>query len=385
MSIETNQNSDASTTHVVTVAPVEPESRRVIVNVDNVQYSFGEGETRKQVLFDNFLRVHAGEIVIMTGRSGSGKTTLLTLIGTLRSVEEGYIQVLDQELHGAPTARIVDVRRKMGFIFQAHNLFESLTAFQNANMAAELAGMTRRSAKERINDLLTRLDLGHRIYYKPKALSGGQKQRVAIARALVHDPQLVLADEPTAALDKESTGKVIDLFRERADRGSALIIVTHDDRILPIADRIVTMEDGHIKSDIAVKEMSAICISLRKFPGFEGLSTTTLTKVADHMEVEKIDPGQTVIREGDEGDKFYLIREGRVNVLRGGSKTPVADLGEGEYFGEQALVNDLPRNASVIAREPCILYSLAKEHFRAVVDQSPTFEEELQATIFKRN
>jgi putative ABC transport system ATP-binding protein len=376
---------DGSLSNITVVTPpTEREHRRVAVNVDNVQYSFGEGETRKQVLFDNFLQVHEGEIVIMTGRSGSGKTTLLTLIGTLRGLEEGHIQVVAQELLGASTARIVRLRQKLGFIFQAHNLFESLTAYQNVNMAAELVGLSRRVAKSRIYELLERLDLGHRIHYKPKALSGGQKQRVAVARALVHDPKVILADEPTAALDKESTGKVIELFRERADRGASLIIVTHDDRLLPIADRIVMMEDGHIKSDIAVHEMSAICISLRKFPGFEGLSTTTLTKIADQMSVEKIPPRHTIIRQGDEGDKFYLIREGRVDVLRDGILKPIAELGEGEFFGEQALINDLPRNASIVSSEPCILYSLDKEHFRAVVDQSPSFEEELRATIFKR-
>jgi putative ABC transport system ATP-binding protein len=337
------------------------------------------------VLFDNSLEVREGEIVIMTGRSGSGKTTLLTLIGTLRSLQDGSIKVRGSELKDATTGRINQLRQDLGFIFQAHNLFESLTAFQNVNMAAELAGINRRTAKKRIYELLERLDLGNRIHDRPKSLSGGQKQRVAVARALVHYPKVVLADEPTAALDKKSTNRVSDLLKERAEQGCSIIVVTHDDRILRIADRIVNMEDGRIKSDVAVQEMSAVCMTLRRFPGFEDLSTTTLTYVTDRMYVIKAEPGETIIKQNEPGKRLYLIREGRVAVTKQETEGVVAELGEGEYFGEQSLINEAPCNATVTAREPCILYALDKADFLKVLEGSPSFDEELRRVIFNRS
>ena len=158
------------------------------IEVTRLQHHYGEGETRKQVLFDNRLKIRPGEIVIMTGPSGSGKTTLLTLIGTLRRVQEGSLKILGQELNGASDSEIVELRKQIGFIFQAHNLFESLTAFQNVRMATELVGMDNREVESKINAMLTRLGLGsdnprlNRVHHKPKNLSGGQKQRVAVAR-----------------------------------------------------------------------------------------------------------------------------------------------------------------------------------------------------------
>jgi putative ABC transport system ATP-binding protein len=252
------------------------------IKVAQLNHYFGEGELRKQALYNNHLEVRRGEIVIMTGPSGSGKTTLLTLIGTLRTVQEGSLKVLGHELNGATRDDVVRLRRELGFIFQAHNLIESLTAFQNVNMAAELQGLDGALAKDRIDYLLNRLGLGHRIHYKPKSLSGGQKQRVAIARGLVHQPKLVLADEPTAALDEQSGREVVTLFQELAEQeGCTIIMVTHDNRILDVADRIVNMVDGRIRSDVAVHETSVICAFLRQFPLFADLQTSTLTEVAD--------------------------------------------------------------------------------------------------------
>ena len=159
-----------------------------VIDVNDLNHYFGEGETRKQVLFRNCLNIQRGEIIIMTGPSGSGKTTLLTLIGTLRRVQEGSLKVLGQELNGISRADTTELRKQIGFIFQAHNLFGSLTAFQNVNMAAELVGMPRRRPKTH-RTTPDRLDLGERIHYKPKGLSGGQRQRVAVARGLVHSPR----------------------------------------------------------------------------------------------------------------------------------------------------------------------------------------------------
>jgi putative ABC transport system ATP-binding protein len=357
------------------------------VKVENLNHFFGEGELRKQALYQNNLEVRRGEIVIMTGPSGSGKTTLLTLIGTLRTVQEGSLKVLGNELCGADRDLIVRMRRELGFIFQAHNLFESLTAFQNVNMAAELVGLDSRISDGRIKSLLTRLGLGHRIHYKPKSLSGGQKQRVAIARGLVHKPKLILADEPTAALDEKSGREVVTLFQELArDEGCTIIMVTHDNRILDVADRIVNMVDGRIKSDVAVQETSVICEFLKGFPLFSDLTPNTLAEVADKMMVHDVEPGTVVIRQGDAGELFYLIRSGSVDVLidDGTQEKKVAELKEGQYFGEAALITDEPRNATIVAREHSIFYALGKTDFRNVLETSATFEEELRQALFNR-
>ncbi|TWU21288.1 ATP-binding cassette domain-containing protein [Bythopirellula polymerisocia] len=357
------------------------------VKVQALNHFFGEGELRKQALYENNLEVRRGEIVIMTGPSGSGKTTLLTLIGTLRTVQEGSLKVLGNELCGADRDLIVRIRKEMGFIFQAHNLFESLTAYQNVNMAAELVGLDPMIAEGRINSLLTRLGLGHRIHYKPKSLSGGQKQRVAIARGLVHKPKLILADEPTAALDEKSGREVVTLFQELArDEGCTIIMVTHDNRILDVADRIVNMVDGKIKSDVAVQETSVICEFLKEFPLFADLTPNTLAEVADQMMVHEAQSGEAIIRQGDAGDLFYLIRTGSVDVLinDGTGDQKVAELNQGQYFGEAALITDEPRNATIVAREPSVFYALGKDEFRAVLETSATFEEELRQALFRR-
>ena len=228
---------------------VPPAAVEASIQVRNLNYFFGRGDLRKQVLFDISLDLHPGQIVIMTGPSGSGKTTLLTLIGALRSATEGSLQVLGKELVGLGDRQLVEIRRNIGFIFQAHNLFESLTAAQNVEMAVELTGQLR-GKRQLAVDMLSHLGLAERADYKPAALSGGQKQRVAIARALVNQPQLILADEPTAALDKQSGRDVVTLMQHLAqEKGCTILMVTHDNRILDVADRIINLVDGRLESD----------------------------------------------------------------------------------------------------------------------------------------
>ena len=361
--------------------------RPTYVEVRGLAHSFGEGETARQILFDNNLDVYRGEIVIMTGPSGSGKTTLLTLVGTLRSVQAGSVRLFGKELRGAAREEIFAIRRRLGFIFQAHNLFESLTAFQNVSMAAELAGFPPRIAKERISTVLERLGLADRMHYRPRSLSGGQKQRVAIARAIVHRPQLVLADEPTAALDERSGREVVTLFQELAQKeGCTVIMVTHDNRILDVADRIVNMVDGRIKSDVFVHEAAVIGEYLRGFPLFADLTPQTIAFMADQMKVEQATAGDVVVRQGEMGDRFYLIRSGSVEVRvqgKDGERT-VAHLAAGDYFGEKSLMTESPRNATIVATAPSVFYTLGKDDFRAVVDQSESFQEELRKAIFQR-
>lgn len=221
-----------------------------VIEIKNLDHFFGQGQLRKQVLFDINLDIQAGEVIILTGPSGSGKTTLLTLIGGLRSVSHGSLKVLDRELCNASAKELVEARRRIGYIFQAHNLHKSLTAQQNVQMGLELhpeysVGEMRSKSAE----MLEVVGLGNRINYYPEDLSGGQKQRVAIARALVSHPKIVLADEPTAALDKKSGRDVVNLMQKLAkEQGCTILMVTHDNRILDIADRIVHMEDGQLSN-----------------------------------------------------------------------------------------------------------------------------------------
>ena len=219
-----------------------------VIQIQGLNHYFGQGQLRKQILFDLCTRIDAGEIVIMTGPSGSGKTTLLTLIGALRSAQEGSLQVLGQELRNATKEQQIQIRRQTGYIFQAHNLLHALTARQNVQMALDLQPhLSPREVRERVEAMLCAVGLGERLDYYPHELSGGQKQRVAIARALVGHPKIVLADEPTAALDKKSGRDVVEIMRTLArEQGCTILIVTHDNRILDVADRIIHMEDGRL-------------------------------------------------------------------------------------------------------------------------------------------
>ncbi|WP_413171662.1 DevA family ABC transporter ATP-binding protein [Anabaena azotica] len=233
-------------------------SSKPVISVQNLDHYFGTGQLKKQVLFNINLTINAGEIVIMTGPSGSGKTTLLTLVGGLRSAQSGSLQILGKELCKANAKQLTQARKKHGYIFQAHNLHGSLTAIQNVRMGLEL--QPKISTQEMLNRskaMLEEVGLGSRLNYYPDSLSGGQKQRVAIARALVSQPKIVLADEPTAALDKQSGRDVVELMQKLAkEQGCTILLVTHDNRILDIADRIVYMEDGHLIRD-GVSAMTA--------------------------------------------------------------------------------------------------------------------------------
>jgi putative ABC transport system ATP-binding protein len=226
-----------------------------VISIRNLDHYFGQGSLRKQVLFNINLEIQSGEIIILTGPSGSGKTTLLTLVGGLRSAQFGSLQVLQRELCGASPEELVQARQHNGYIFQAHNLHGSLTALQNVRMGLEmhkhigLGEMQTRSAL-----MLEQVGLGNHLHYYPDKLSGGQKQRVAIARALVSHPPLVLADEPTAALDSQSGRDVVNLMQKLAkEQRSTILMVTHDNRILDIADRIVQMEDGKLVNNSVMK------------------------------------------------------------------------------------------------------------------------------------
>jgi putative ABC transport system ATP-binding protein len=208
------------------------------------------GTDTRKVLDDITLEVLPGEIVIMTGPSGSGKTTLLSLIGALRSTQDGSLRVLGRELRGVARGDLLDVRRRIGYIFQAHNLLDSLSARRNVEMSlVHQQACPDREMADRASAMLRAVGLEAHVDKLPAQLSGGQRQRVAIARALVGEPRIVLADEPTASLDKESGRQVVQLIHDLARKnGCAVLLVTHDNRILDVADRVVHMEDGRLAS-----------------------------------------------------------------------------------------------------------------------------------------
>jgi putative ABC transport system ATP-binding protein len=369
--------------------PRDWDDAEPVIHVRDLNHYYAQGPARNQVLFNNELDVMAGEIVIMTGPSGSGKTTLLTLIGGLRTVQEGSLQVLGREMAGLGRAELMDVRRGIGFIFQAHNLLESLTAYQHVRMALQLGDHDARAMHERAVEVLTALGLERRIHYKPQALSGGQRQRVAIARALANRPRLILADEPTAALDEKSGRDVVNLLQALArNQGSTSLIVTHDNRILDVADRIVNMVDGRIKSNVLIKESVLLCEFLSKCQVFSGLMPSALANVAEKMSRSRHRDETVVFRQGDEGDQFYVIRHGAVDIIQNDGRPErrvLATLGVGEFFGEMALLTGERRSASAVARGDLETYSLSKPAFREAVEASASFKEELYRVYSQRH
>jgi len=222
------------------------------VAISNLNHAFGKGNLRKEVLIDINLNINPGEICILTGPSGSGKTTLLSLIGGLRSLQDGSLKILGQELQGIPKRKLTKIRNNIGFIFQHHNLLKCLSSYGNVRMSLKLhPQIPTWEYRKRAEAILSAVGLTEFIDSYPEKLSGGQQQRVAIARALVAQPKLVLADEPTASLDSKTGRDVVDIIQKLAkEEGCSVLLVTHDNRILDIADRIVHMEDGKLQGTV---------------------------------------------------------------------------------------------------------------------------------------
>ncbi len=423
------------------MTPTPPPPGEPLLRIANVNHAFGAGDAKTQVLFDNDLEVMPGELVIMSGPSGSGKTTILTLIGGLRSVQEGDIHIWDarrgdyRSLRGLDEAGLVEVRRLIGFIFQRHNLFDSLQAVQNVRLARELFPG---ADPERIELLLTYLGLASRMGYKPAGLSGGQRQRVAVARALINRPKMILADEPTAALDADSGLAVVTLLQHlargrdpadlarlvrrpgdeddgsgrltpeqaamlptlTAEKGATSLIVTHDARIMNRADRIVHMERGRIVSNVVVAERLFVAEGLRRCAFFAAILPEQQQAIADGVciglhpdlpvrgvseakyagKLEVFRAGAVVLRQGDpvtDASRFYLIRRGTVRVDIG-PKT-VAELTTRDFFGDRALVTNEPRNATITATETTEVYTIGRETFRRFEAISRPFIERIAA------
>jgi len=232
----------------------------LIINVENVTRRFGSGNTQVVAVKDASLTVTPGEVVLIMGPSGSGKTTLLSMLGGLLKSSEGRIQIGNNEISRMDEQRLPEVRlRHIGFIFQDFNLLSALTMLDNVAMVAQLAGLSRRQARQKAEPILEQLGLGHRLNFLPEKLSGGEKQRVAIARALVNEPDLILADEPTANLDSHHGHETMRLLRRIAkEENRGVIIVSHDQRIKDVADRILWLEDGEFK-DVVEMAVDPVC------------------------------------------------------------------------------------------------------------------------------
>jgi putative ABC transport system ATP-binding protein len=214
----------------------------------DVTKTFREGREIVTVLKGASLHLAPGEVLALEGPSGSGKTTLLSILGCLLSASSGKVEIAGQLVDATKPAKLQAVRRRhIGFVFQQFNLFPALSALENVEYALNLKGVTGSDATQQARELIERVGLADRARFLPRDLSGGQKQRVAIARALAASPSVVLADEPTANLDVNVAGQILDLFSELArSEGRSLLIVTHDPKVRRVADRVVRIEDGRI-------------------------------------------------------------------------------------------------------------------------------------------
>ena len=221
---------------------------KATISAQDLRHSYGEGALKTEILHGLDFQINAGEVTLLVGPSGSGKSTLLTLVGALRSVQTGSLKVLGTELNGTSEQARTELRRRIGFIFQSHNLVPSLTVLQNVTLLLQLKDLTPEEREKKAKELLEAVGLSHRLQNYPEELSGGQRQRVAIARALAPEPELILADEPTASLDSKSGQDVVEILgRLSREKGSSVLLVTHDLRLLKDADTIWEIDDGKVR------------------------------------------------------------------------------------------------------------------------------------------
>jgi len=366
---------------LTSVAVMQPARADVVIRAADVNYAYGNGETRTQVLFENDLEISRGEVVIMTGPSGSGKSTLLTLIGALRRMQVGSLEVIGHDLSSATERDQVELRKNIGFIFQQHNLFSSLSAIENVRMATALRRDSVQEMNNRCVEILGKLGLGERMNHLPAELSGGQKQRVAIARALVNQPAMVLADEPTASLDAESSQTVLEVLRNMADgpTRTTVLLVTHDQRVIDHADRIVNMVGGRIVTNSLTRIAVRICRALVQLEILKGLGESTLSRIASYMTVEIRQPGETIVREGEEGDRVYVVGSGIADAYVGGNFDE--ELCFGESFGMISAYFKRPIRRTVIARTTMELYVLSKDDFLKALAADRSFENRIRTAL----
>jgi putative ABC transport system ATP-binding protein len=283
------------------------------------------------------LDVTAGSLVILLGPSGCGKTTLLSCLGGILRPKSGAIKFDDVDIITLDRTALADYRRdKVGIVFQAFNLVPSLTALENVMVPMREAGMSRRAARERAEELLTRVNLQERMKHRPGDLSGGQQQRVAVARAIALDPPLILADEPTAHLDFIQVEEVLRLIRELADGDRIVVVATHDSRILPMADRVVELTPD--------------------FP--------ETNKPPETIEVKA---GEVLFEQSTMGELIYFVSDGEFELVRelaDGGEELVKISGRGDYFGEIGVLFHMPRAATARARTDATVIGYTAPAFR---------------------
>ncbi|MBA3291802.1 MAG: ATP-binding cassette domain-containing protein [Actinobacteria bacterium] len=300
------------------------------------------------------LEVSSGQLVLLLGPSGCGKTTLLSVLAGILSPASGSVRFGDVEVNDLKGAALTEYRRTtVGIVFQAFNLIPSLTALENVAVPLLAAGTRTREAKATAVSLLERVDLSDRMTHRPGDLSGGQQQRVAIARALAHDPPLLLADEPTAHLDYIQVEGVLRQLRELASPGRIVIVATHDERLLPLADRIV--------------ELGA---------------PSARARPPEHLVLEA---GEVIFEQGDHGDLIYLVWSGEVELLRrkeDGTDHAVDRLGSGRYFGELAPIFGLPRSATARAASETVVTGYSVQDFRRQIG-APSMADIILGTRFE--
>ena len=227
----------------------------ILVRTRNVSKTFRSGRIEAAALHEVSIELHTGELVLLMGPSGSGKTTLLYILSGLLRPTTGDVELCGAPITHLPEKSSAEVRRKhVGFIFQTYNLFPALTALDNVSEVLVMKGMRRVQAQARARDILSQVGLGDRLRHRPGELSGGERQRVAIARALAGDPTLVVGDEPTGALDKNTGHAIVKLLREQVNEKRGVLLVTHDLRLRQFADRIIEIDDGRIVADYRVAE-----------------------------------------------------------------------------------------------------------------------------------
>ncbi|HKI20480.1 MAG TPA: ATP-binding cassette domain-containing protein [Isosphaeraceae bacterium] len=370
---------DPGRSAILGLPPVQPA-----VSIHGLNHWYGAGANKAQALADIDLEIDRGEVVILTGPSGSGKTTLLTVIGALRRVEQGNVRVLGRDVRRLDNAGQVALRRDVGFIFQFHNLFDSLTAIENVRMATALKPGSVAEMNRRSEAILTRLGMADRMDHLPSELSGGQNQRVAIARALVNQPAMVLADEPTASLDAESGQEVLTVLHELASGSSrtTVLIVTHDQRVLDRADRIVNLVSGRIVSNVRTDRAVRIVGMLQKLPRCEGMSPSTLTRIAERMTAESRAPGDVIVREGEFGDRLYLINQGVADATSQGQ--PPGKLTSGDAFGQITEFTETRVRETVTARTPLELFVLTHDAFQQVLQTDKDLAQRVKLHLMTR-
>jgi len=308
--------------------------------IENLTVEFTKGDYTVRPL-DNFsAAVPAGSLALLLGPSGCGKTTLLSCLGGILTPTSGTIFSGDTNVTAlAGKAQTQYRQRGVGVVFQAFNLVPSLNAVENVSVPMRSAGVAARAARQRAVELLGQVGLGDRLTHRPGKLSGGQQQRVAIARALALDPLLVLADEPTAHLDYVQVEGVLRLIRGLTDGGRAVVVATHDDRLLPLADQIIELRPNFM-------------------PLAEGVQRTV-----------QLEAGENLFRQGDASDLIYVVESGELDVLR---TSPDGELllgvvHPGDYVGEMGPLFGLDRSATVRAKRPSALTGYSVKAFRNMV------------------